>query len=122
MTAIRGGQPDRVPIWELIINRPVIKALYPDLFSTDKVKQYEWGSCGGFLLQADFVEQEDLDGITVFEDYRVQEEIDADTFSARSGGDSGHIMCWGGRSGRPGRHVLVHPGLLAPRVARRLAA
>jgi len=80
MTAIAGGQPDCVPIWELIINRPVIKALYPGLFSADKVKQYEWGSCGGFLLQADFVEKEDLDGITVFEDYRVQKQIDEITF------------------------------------------
>jgi len=80
MTAIRRGQPDRVPIWELIINRPVITALCPELFSPDKVAQYEWGSCGGFLLQADFVENEDLDGITIFEDYRVQEEIDDVTF------------------------------------------
>jgi len=80
MTAVRGGQPDRIPIWELIINRPVIMALYPDLFSPEKVARYEWGSCGGYLLQADFVEEEDLDGITVFEDYRVREEIDASTF------------------------------------------
>jgi uroporphyrinogen decarboxylase len=80
MTAIQGGRPDRVPIWELIINRPVIKALYPELFSPAKVKQYEWGSCGGFLLQADFVDKEDLDGITIFEDYEVQKQIDAKTF------------------------------------------
>jgi uroporphyrinogen decarboxylase len=80
MTAIRGGEPDRVPIWELIINRPVIKALYPDLFSPEKVKRYEWGSCGGFLLQADFVDKEGLDGITVFEDNRAQEQINETTF------------------------------------------
>ena len=80
MTAVQGGQPDRVPIWELIINRPVIRSLYPDLFSPEKVAQYEWGSCGGFLLQADFVEKENLDGITIFEDYRIQKQIDADTF------------------------------------------
>ena len=80
MTAVRRGQPDRVPIWELIINRPVIKALYPELFNPDKVAQYEWGSCGGFLLQADFVEAEGLDGITIFEDYQVQKQIDDITF------------------------------------------
>jgi len=80
MTAVRGGQPDRVPIWELIINRPVIKALRPELFSDEKVARYEWGSCGGYMLQADFVEREDLDGITIFEDYQVQQQIDADTF------------------------------------------
>lgn len=42
MTVIRrGGIPDKVPIWELIINRPVIKALCPDLFSAEKVARYE---------------------------------------------------------------------------------
>ena len=66
MAAVRGKQPDRVPIWELIINRPVIQALAPELFKPDKVARYEWGSSGGFLLQADFIEQEDLDGITIF--------------------------------------------------------
>jgi uroporphyrinogen decarboxylase len=80
MAAVRGERPDRVPIWELIINRPVIKALCPELFSSEKVARYEWGSCGGFLLQADFIEKEGLDGITVFEDYRVQREVDATTF------------------------------------------
>ena len=80
MTAVRGGQPDRVPTWELIINRPVIKAIAPELFSPDKVAEYEWGSCGGYLLQADFVEKEDLDGLTIFEDYRIQKQIDATTF------------------------------------------
>jgi len=29
MCAIRGGEPDRVPIWGLIVNRPVIEALFP---------------------------------------------------------------------------------------------
>ena len=37
MTAILlRGVPDKVPIWELIINRPVIKALCPDLLSDEK--------------------------------------------------------------------------------------
>ena len=72
MTAARRGQPDRVPVWELIINRPVIQALYPELFTPDRQSRYERGSQGAFLLQADFVEREDLDGITVFEDGRVE--------------------------------------------------
>jgi uroporphyrinogen decarboxylase len=72
MTAARRGQPDRVPVWELIINRPVIAALCPELLTPDRQSRYEWGSQGGFLLQADFVEAEDLDGITVFEDGRVE--------------------------------------------------
>ena len=80
MTAIRRGQPDRVPIWELIINRPVIEALYPDLFKSAKKSDYERGSQGAFLLQADFVELEDLDGITVFEDSRVERWLDGRTF------------------------------------------
>ena len=51
MTAIHHrGVPDKVPIWELIINRPVIKALCPDLLSAEKVARYEWGSAGGFIL------------------------------------------------------------------------
>lgn len=81
MTAIRrDGLPDRVPIWELIINRPVIQALCPDLFSAEKVAQYEWGSAGGFRLQADFVEREGLDGITVFEDIQIRRQIDPSTY------------------------------------------
>jgi uroporphyrinogen decarboxylase len=72
MTAARRGQPDRVPVWELIINRPVIQALCPGLLTPDRVSRYERGSQGGFLLQADFIEAEDLDGITVFEDGDVE--------------------------------------------------
>lgn len=72
MTAARRGRPDRVPVWELIINRPVIQALYPELFTPDRQSRYERGSQGAFLLQADFVEKEDLDGITVFEDTQVE--------------------------------------------------
>jgi uroporphyrinogen decarboxylase len=72
MTAVRRGCPDRVPVWELIINRPVIEALAPHLVTPDRRSRYEWGSQGGFLLQTDFVEEEDLDGITVFEDGQVE--------------------------------------------------
>ncbi len=57
MTALRREEPDRVPVWELIVNEPVIKALYGDI-------SYE-----------DFVEKDDLDGITIFEDQRVTERF-----------------------------------------------
>jgi uroporphyrinogen decarboxylase len=49
LTALRRQQPDRVPIWELIVNEPTRSA---------------WGATS----LEDFVEAEDLDGITVFED------------------------------------------------------
>ena len=49
LTALRREQPDRVPVWELIVNDPTRSA---------------WGAKS---LEA-FVEAEDLDGITVFED------------------------------------------------------
>lgn len=52
LTALRRGQPDRVPIWELIINEPTLSALY--------------GNIGYFAL----AEKLDLDAITVFEDHR----------------------------------------------------
>lgn len=55
MTALNLEEPDRVPVWELIINAPIIKALYGDI-------SYE-----------DFVEKEDLDGVTVFENQRIIE-------------------------------------------------
>jgi len=80
MAAIRGEQPDRVPIWELIVNRPVIEALYPDLFVGAQKARYERGSQGVFELQADFVEREDLDGITIFEDSRPTRWLDDRTF------------------------------------------
>lgn len=61
MAALRLEQPDRVPVWELIINSPVIRALHGD------------------ISYADFVEKEDLDGITVLEDQKTQ-MISSDTF------------------------------------------
>jgi len=44
MLALERKEPDRVPVWELIINQPVISSLYGD------------------ISYADFVEREDLDG------------------------------------------------------------
>ena len=55
LTALRREEPDRVPVWELIVNEPVIRALY------------------GEISYWDFVEREDLDGLTIFEDQRVVE-------------------------------------------------
>ncbi len=57
MAALRREQPDRVPIWELIVNDPVVHALYgPDATYDD-------------LVDAE------LDGITVVENQRM-EDID----------------------------------------------
>jgi uroporphyrinogen decarboxylase len=73
MTALRREEPDRVPIFELIINEPVIKALHPDLTLQSRVQR---GSQGIYQIQADFIEREDLDAIVIFEDARVQRWID----------------------------------------------
>jgi len=51
MTALRREQPDRVPLWELIVDRPVIEALYGD------------------ISYLDFCEAEDLDAVIVFGEY-----------------------------------------------------
>jgi len=61
MTALRRQQPDRVPLWELIVDRPVIEALYGD------------------ISYLDFCEAEDLDAVTIFEDWRPTEQIDENT-------------------------------------------
>jgi len=61
LTALQRKQPDRVPIWELIVNEPVIKALHGD------------------ISYFDFAEKEDLDGVTIFEDNR-QTQIGPDTY------------------------------------------
>jgi len=53
MTALKRQEPDTVPVWELIVNRPVIEALY------------------GNISYEDFVEKEGLDGITIFEDQQL---------------------------------------------------
>jgi len=74
MTALRLEQPDRVPLFELIINEPVIRALYPDL--SLKERQLERGSQGIYQIQADFIEREDIDAITIFEDFRPKKWID----------------------------------------------
>jgi len=31
MTALKGKEPDMVPLWELIIDRPVIESLYGNI-------------------------------------------------------------------------------------------
>jgi uroporphyrinogen decarboxylase len=61
LTALDLGEPDRVPIWELIINQPVIKALAGDISMTE------------------FAQREGLDGFTIFEDSRT-EWVDANTY------------------------------------------
>ena len=48
LTALRREEPDRVPLSERMINRSVIEGLYGDIFHEE------------------FVEREELDGITVF--------------------------------------------------------
>jgi uroporphyrinogen decarboxylase len=50
---LRKGEPDRVPLWELIINEPILSA---------------WGA----KSLEEFVEMEDLDGITIFEDMKLE--------------------------------------------------
>ncbi len=81
MAAVNQKEPDRVPIWELIINRPVIEALHPEIISSLREKLYEWGSQGGsYQIQADFIQKEDLDGITIFEDSRPKKWINKNTF------------------------------------------
>ncbi len=62
MTALRREQPDRVPIWELLVNRPVIDKMY-----------------GPEVSYLDFAEKEDLDGVCVFEDLR-QTPVDDNHF------------------------------------------
>ncbi len=54
MTALRRGEPDCVPLWELLINEPTLSALH------------------GARSLEEFAEQEDLDGITIFEDMRLR--------------------------------------------------
>jgi uroporphyrinogen decarboxylase len=54
MTALlRKGEPDRVPLWELIVNEPTLSA---------------WGA----KSLEEFMEMEDLDGITIFEDMKLE--------------------------------------------------
>jgi len=55
MLALERKEPDRVPVWELIVNQPVISSLYGD------------------ISYADFVEKEDLDGITCVEDQKTED-------------------------------------------------
>ena len=61
LTALHRRQPDQVPVWELIVNEPVIRALH-----------------GQGVSYNDFCELEDLDGVTAFEDQRL-ERLDSET-------------------------------------------
>lgn len=56
LTALARRQPDRVPLWELIVNEPVVRALH-----------------GPGVSYFDFCEREGLDGVTVGEDQRFEE-------------------------------------------------
>ena len=62
LTAMDLGEPDRVPIWELIINEPVINAI------------------AGPVSREEFAAREGLDGMTIFEDAKIVEWIDRDTY------------------------------------------
>jgi uroporphyrinogen decarboxylase len=62
LSALDLQSPDRVPTWELIINEPVIKAL------------------AGPISPMDFIESEDLDGITIFEDMETVRWLDENTY------------------------------------------
>ncbi len=70
LTTLRHEEPDCVPLFELIINEPVIRALYP---STET-------RAGGEVSYLDFIELEDQDACCIFENFRVTKEIDATTF------------------------------------------
>jgi len=72
MAALRREQPDRVPIFELIINEPVIEVLHPDLSRDSKFAR---GSQGIYPILAEFIDREDLDAIVIFEDFRPREWI-----------------------------------------------
>ncbi len=61
LTALARRQPDRVPVWELIVNEPVIRALH-----------------GPGISYHDFCDLEDFDGVTAFENQRV-ERLDPET-------------------------------------------
>jgi len=61
LAALRRERPDTVPLWELIVNEPVIRALH-----------------GPGVSYLDFCELEDLDGVTCFETQRL-ERIDPHT-------------------------------------------
>jgi len=99
MAALRREEPDRVPIFELIINEPVIKALYPDLSLETKVQR---GSQGIYQIQADFIEREDIDAIVIFEDARPKEWPDEEHYV-----DEWDITWQIPPSGIP--YVVVHP-------------
>ncbi len=75
IAALRREQPDRVPVWELLIDRPVIEALHGD------------------VKMEDFVAREGLDGITVFTNSK-RKWINDDTYENEWGmiwrvGDNG---------------------------------
>jgi len=61
LTALKRGQPDRVPLWELLIDRRAIEALH------------------GNISYEEFVEREGLDGITVFPNSK-KWRLDSDTY------------------------------------------
>ena len=61
LAALRREEPDQVPLWELLIDRPVIEGLYGDI-------SYE-----------EFVERMDLDGITIFTNSK-KKWLDSETY------------------------------------------
>ena len=59
LVALEGGEPDQVPMWELIVNEPTLSAL-----------------AGPGATGAEFVEVMGLDGITIFENQRLEQAAD----------------------------------------------
>lgn len=70
MAALARQEPDRVPVWELIVNDPTLSA---------------WGAAS----LTEFTEQEDLDGITIFEDAQVR------VFEGENGHGARIVDDWG---------------------------
>jgi len=79
LVAPRRGQPDVVPVWELIINEPVIRAIC--------------GDCS----YADLIEMLDMDGCTAGEDVRFEELGEERTGAGRARASVGSST----RSGAP---------------------
>ena len=68
LAALRRAQPDRVPVWELIVDPPTL--------TSRGAKDF-----------ADFADQEDLDGVTIFENVKRVPLSDREAAAFRMRGD-----------------------------------
>ena len=71
LTALQGGQPDRVPIFELFIHPQIIEALHPGADLADFVDDFELDAISSLWMTDGTIREDRLDERTTHDEWGV---------------------------------------------------